>query len=74
MSPGMEVGLSPDDFVLHRDPVPSPIGGIKMPLGMDVGLIRVDFVFDGDPGPSQKGSGAPDFRPMSVAAKRLDGS
>jgi len=27
MALGMEVDLSPDDFVLHGDPAPSPKGG-----------------------------------------------
>jgi len=41
-------------------------GWIKMPLGTDVGIGPGDIVLDGDP--------APDFRPMSVVAKRLDAS
>ena len=47
-----------------------------MPLGMEVGLIPGDFVFDGDSAPLPK-KGAeplPNFRPMSIAAKRLHGS
>ena len=50
---------------------------IKMPLGTEVGLGPVDIVFDGDPAaPPQKGGGTllPNFRPISVVAKRLDGS
>jgi len=93
MALGMEVGLSPGDFiVLDGDPDPLPkkgaepppkfsdhfycrqtAGCIKMPLGMEVGLSRGDFVFDGDPAPPQKEGGAPNFRPMSIAAKRLHG-
>jgi len=87
MALDMQVGLSPDDFVSHGDPAPLPkrgrstplqfsanfycgqtAGCIKMPLGMEVGLIQGDFVFDGDPAP------LPNFQPMSIAAKRLDGS
>jgi len=136
---GMELGLSPGDFVLDGDPAPPQKGGgahkfsahvyfgqtagwIKMALGMEVGLSPGDFVLDGDPAPSQKGGRAPspifgkflcpngwmhhnatwyggrpqprglcsmgtqpylpkrgrsplpNFRPMSVVAKRLDGS
>jgi len=41
-----------------------------MPLRMEVGLNTGDFVLDGDI-PTPKGSGAPNFRPMSVVAKRL---
>ena len=48
-------------------------GWIKMPLGMEVGLGPVDFVLDGDPAPPKKGT-APNYLPMSVVAKRLDGS
>jgi len=50
-------------------------GWIKMPLGMEVGLGPGDFALDGDPAPPlQKGDGAPNFRPMSIVAKLLDGS
>jgi len=40
---------------------------IKMPLGMGVGLGPDHIVLDGDPAP-------PNFWPMYVVAKRLDGS
>jgi len=43
-----------------------------MPLGMEVGLGPCDFVLDGDPAPSKKGTD-PNFRPISIVAKRLDG-
>jgi len=43
-------------------------GWIKMPLGREIGLSRSDIV-DGEPAPpSPKGSGAPNFRPMSIVA------
>ena len=50
---------------------------IKIPLGMEVGLSLGDFVLDGDPAPLPKkeaepGGRAPNFRPMSIVAKRLD--
>jgi len=49
-------------------------GWIKMPLGREIGLSPSDIVLDGDPAPlAQKGAG-PNFRPMSIVAKRLDGS
>ena len=52
-------------------------GYIKMLLGMEVGLSPGDFVLDGDPAPFLKGAkpggGAPNFRPMSIVAERLDG-
>ena len=45
-----------------------------MALGMEVGLSAGDFVLGGDPAsPPVKGHSAPNFRPMSVVAKRLDG-
>jgi len=45
-----------------------------MRLGMEVGLGPGDFVLDEDPALlPQKGGGAPNFRPMSIVAKRLDG-
>ena len=50
-------------------------GCIKISLGMEVGLSSGDFVLDGDPAPYPKRSGAPpNFRPMSIVAKRLHGS
>jgi len=49
-------------------------GWIKMPLGMKVGLSPGDFVLDGDQAPTPKRGRAPKFWPMSIAAKRLDGS
>jgi len=42
-----------------------------MPLGMEVGLGPVDFVFDGDSYPQKKGT--PNFWPMSIVAKQMDG-
>ena len=87
---GMEVGLSPGDFVLDGDPVPFPQKGrsppfsahlycgetaacIKMPLGMELALDPGDFVRWGPRSPPQKVGGAPpNFRPMFIAAKRLD--
>jgi len=45
-----------------------------MPLGMEVGLSPGDFVVHEDPAsPPLKGHSPPNFRPMSVVAKRLDG-
>jgi len=50
------------------------VGCIKMPVGMEVGLSPGDFVLDGDPAsPLLKGHSPPNFWPMSVVAKRLDG-
>jgi len=49
-------------------------GWIKMPLGTEGGLGAGDIVLDGDPASPQKGTQSPNFRPMSVVAKRLDAS
>jgi len=77
-----KVGLSPGDTVLDGDPVPpkkvahpplqflahvycgQTAGSIKMPPGTEVGLDTSDIASDGYP--------APNFRPMSIVAKRLD--
>jgi len=52
------------------------VGRIKMKLGMQVGLGPGPYVLDGDPAPlPQRGRNpTPNFRPISVAAKWLDGS
>ena len=48
-------------------------GWIKMPLGMEIGLGPGDL--DGDPAPYRNRGTVPlNFRPMSIVAKRLDGS
>jgi len=47
---------------------------IKMPLGTEVGLGQGCIVLDGDPAPPKRGTAAPHFLPMSIVAKRLDGS
>jgi len=50
-------------------------GWTKMPLGTQVDLGPGDLVFDGDPVPLQekKAQPSPNFWPMSIVAKRLDG-
>jgi len=80
-------GLGPGHIVLDRDPAPLPkrgqspqfsahvycgqtAGWIKMPVGMEVGLDPGDSVLDGDSAPPKWGT-APNFRPMSIVAKRL---
>jgi len=46
-----------------------------MPLDMEVGLGPGDFVFDGAQLPQKRGhSLPPNFWPMSILAKRQDGS
>jgi len=49
-------------------------GWIKTPLGTAVGLSPGDIVLYGDPAPPKTGAQHPQFWPMSVVAKRLDGS
>jgi len=48
-------------------------GWTKIPLGMKVGLDLGDFVFDEDPAAQKKGTAPPNFCPLSIVAKRLDG-
>jgi len=46
-----------------------------MPLGRKVGLHPSDIVLNGNPTPRpQKGGRAPNFQPMSIVPKWLDGS
>ena len=50
---------------------------IKMPLGMELGLSPGDFVLNGDPSlpsPKRGQSPLPNFRPISIVAKRLHAS
>jgi len=51
-------------------------GWIKMVLGTEVDLSPSDFVFDGNPAPLPKRGRTPlpNFRPISIVAKRLDAS
>jgi len=77
MKLGMQVGLGPGHIVLAHICCGQTAGWIKTALGMEVGLCPADIVLGEDPGPPpQKGSGAslPNFRPVSIVAKRLDGS
>ena len=46
---------------------------IKMKLGTQVGLGPGDIVLDGDPAPPKEAQ-TPNFRPIFVVAKWLDGS
>jgi len=51
------------------------VGWIKTSLDVEVGLDPGNTVLDGDPAPfAQKGHNSPNFQPMSVVVKRLDGS
>ena len=45
-----------------------------MPLDMELGLGPGDFVLDGDPVAfPRNGGGPPNFLPMFIVTKRLDG-
>ena len=50
------------------------VGWINMTLGVRVGLDFCHIVLDGDPAPPPRRGTAPNFRPISVVAKWLDGS
>jgi len=85
---GSQVGLGPGHIVLDGDPAPpnSPpqflahiccgqmAGWIKMPLGREVGLSPSNNVLETQFPLPKKGAERPNFLPMSVVAKRLDGS
>jgi len=47
------------------------VGWIKIKLGMQVSLCPCHTVLDGDPATRPQRGTAPNFRPMSVVAKRL---
>jgi len=80
------VGLGPGNIVLDPAPVPPPKGHnpqisahvccgqtaswIKMPLGTKVGLGPGRIVLHGDPAPPSQKWHSPQFRPMSIVAKR----
>jgi len=49
------------------------VGWIKIQLGMQVGLDPGHIMLDGDPVPPPKTGTAPNFRPISVVVKWLDG-
>jgi len=85
LSPGDLVVLDGDPAPSpKRGRAPCPIFGpfllwpgcTKMPLGMELGLSPGDFVLDGDPLPKKGEEPSPplNFQPMSIVAKRLDGS
>jgi len=90
MKPGVQIGLVPGHIVLDGDPAPPPPKGhsppifgpyllwmVKMPLGREVGLGPSDIALDGDLAAlPKKGCRAlpPNVQPISIVAKRLDGS
>jgi len=82
MKLGMQVGLGPGHIVIDGNPAPPPQRGtaptqfsvhiccgqmaawIKMPLDVELGLSPGNFVLRGQ-------SPLPNFRPISIVAKRL---
>jgi len=74
LSPSPKRGQSPQ-FSAH-DYCGQTAAWIKMPLGAAVGLGSDDIVLDGTqlPSPKRGRSPLPNFRPMSIVARRLDGS
>jgi len=67
-------GHSPPQFSAHIC-CGQTAGRIKMPIDTEVGFGPGNFVLDGDPAPlPKKGAESPNFRPISMVAKRLDGS
>jgi len=89
MKLGTQVGLGPGHIVLNGTYLPQKghgpqfsahvrsgqtAGWIKMPLCVKEGLSPGNFVLDGDQAPPKKGAQPPpQFSPMSVVAKLLDG-
>jgi len=72
--PPQKKGAQPPVFSAHVR-CGQMAGQTKVPLGMEVGISSGDFVLDGDPAPPTKNGGTtPNYRPMSIVAKRLDGS
>ena len=69
LSPLPKKGRSPQ-FLAHVS-CGQTAAWIKMPLGTEVGLGSGDNVLDGEPAPLRRDT-APNFRLMSVVAKRLD--
>jgi len=73
-SPAPKRGTAVPQFSAHVYCNPTA-GWIKMKLGMEVGLGLGHVVLDGAKlSPLPKGAQPPNFQPMSVVAKRLDGS
>jgi len=69
-------GAQPPPPIFCPFPLWSSAGWTEMSLGVQVGLGSADFVLDRDPAPPRKKGTTlqPNFRPMSIVAKRLNGS
>ena len=75
-SPSLEKGGAPSPQFSSHVHCGQMAACTRIPLRMEVGLILGDIVLDGNHQqlPSLKGHSSPNFRPMSVLAKLLDGS
>jgi len=74
--PPQKGGRAPPQFSAHVY-CGQPAAWIKMPLGTEVGLGPDDIVLDEDPAPPSPKRGQsplPNFWPLSIVAKLLDGS
>jgi len=75
LAPLPQKGAEPSPQIFGPCLLSQTAGWIKMVLGVEVGLSPGDFVLDRDPAPCQKGAEPlPNFRPISIVAKLLDGS
>ena len=84
MKLGVQVGLGPGHIVLDEDPAPRPLKG-HSPQFAPVSVVAKwlhrsrfhliwSYVRWESAPPPQKGGGAPNFQPMFIVTKRLDGS
>jgi len=71
--PSPKRGTAPSPKFSAHDCGDQTAGWMKVLLGTKVGLDPGNTVLDAVPAPSPRDT-APNFRPMSVVAKRLDGS
>ena len=74
-SPSTQKGAEPPPQFSAHICCGQMVAWIKMPLGMALGLGPGDFVLHGDPAPPPQTwpEHPPNFRPMFIVAKRLDG-
>jgi len=71
-APSQKGGGTPPQFSAHVYCGQTAVW-IKVALGMEVGLGPGHIVLDGDTAPFPKKDRTPQFWPMSIVAKRLDG-
>jgi len=66
-----EKGAEPPPNLLVHVYCGQTAGRIKMPLGTEVGLGQKTLCYMGTHFPPKKGTAPPNYRPMSIVAKRL---